>query len=133
MSISSIAASGLLAASRRLEVSASNIANLESSGPLPGTPNAAGYPAAYSAQRLDQVEAPGGGTSTTVTTASPGTVAGYDPTAPYADKNGMVAVPNVDLVNEAVQQITARTDFAMNAKVIQVESEMMKSLLDIKV
>ena len=39
----------------------------------------------------------------------------------------------VDLANEAVQQITARTDFAANAKVIQVNSEMMKTLLDIKV
>jgi flagellar basal-body rod protein FlgC len=123
----------MVAASRRLEVSASNIANLESNGPLPGAPNAGGYPAAYAAQRVDQVDVAGGGTLATVTTASPGTVAGYDPTAPYADKNGMVAVPNVDLVNETLQQITAREDFQLNAKVIRVETEMMKALLDIKV
>jgi flagellar basal-body rod protein FlgC len=54
-----------------------------------------------------------------VTTTSPGTVTGYDPTAPYADKNGLVAVPNVDIVNETLQQITARDDFQLNAKVIQ--------------
>jgi flagellar basal-body rod protein FlgC len=123
----------MVAASRRLEVSASNIANLGSNGPLPGAPNAAGYPAAYSAQRVDQVDVAGGGTLARVTTASPGTVAGYDPTAPYADKNGMVAVPNVDIVNETLQQITARDDFQLNAKVIQVEMEKMKALLDIKV
>jgi flagellar basal-body rod protein FlgC len=133
MSILSIAASGLAAASRRLEVSASNIANASDTGPLPDAPNAASFPPVYSAQRVDQVDVAGGGTVANVTTASPGYVTEYDPTAPFADKNGLVAAPNVDLANEAVQQITARIDFAANAKVIQVYSQMMKSLLDIKV
>ena len=83
-------------------------------------------------QRLDQVDVAGGGTLAKVTTASPGPVAGYDPTAPYADKNGQVAAPNVDLASEAIQQITARYAFAANAKVVQVDAEMMKTLLDIK-
>ena len=133
MSILSIAASGLAAASRRLEVSASNIANASDTGPLPDAPNAANFAPVYAAQRVDQVDVAGGGTVANVTTASPGYVTQYDPTAPFADKNGLVAAPNVDLANEAVQQITARVDFAANAKVIQVYSEMMKSLLDIKV
>jgi flagellar basal-body rod protein FlgC len=133
MSILSIAASGLAAASRRLEVSASNVANASDTGPLPDAPNAANFPPVYAAQRVDQVDVAGGGTVANVSTASPGYVTQYDPTAPFADKNGLVAAPNVDLANEAVQQITARVDFAANAKVIQVYSEMMKSLLDIKV
>jgi flagellar basal-body rod protein FlgC len=133
MSILSIAASGLAAASRRLEVSASNIANASDTGPLPDAPNAASFPPVYGAQRVDQVDVAGGGTVANVSTVSPGFVAQFDPTAPFADKNGLVAAPNVDLANEAVQQITARVDFAANAKVIQVYSEMMKSLLDIKV
>ena len=102
-------------------------------GPLPDAPNAASFPPVYAAQRVDQVDVAGGGTLANVTTASPGYVTQYDPTAPFADKNGLVAAPNVDLANEAVQQITARVDFAANAKVIEVYSEMMKSLLDIKV
>ncbi|HEY6259191.1 MAG TPA: flagellar basal body rod C-terminal domain-containing protein, partial [Xanthobacteraceae bacterium] len=65
-------------------------------------------------------------------TVSPSYVTQYDPTAPFADKNGQVAAPNVDLANEVVQQIIARYEFAANAKVLQVGSEMMKSLLDIK-
>jgi flagellar basal-body rod protein FlgC len=133
MSILSIAASGLAAASRRLEVSASNIANASDTGPLPDAPNAASFPPVYLAQRVDQVDVAGGGTVANVSTASPGYVTEYDPTAPFADKNGLVAAPNVDLANQAVQQITARIDFAANAKVIQVYSQMMKSLLDIKV
>ena len=38
----------------------------------------------------------------------------------------------VDLANEAIQQVTARYDFAMNAQVVRIYSQMMKSLLDIK-
>jgi flagellar basal-body rod protein FlgC len=132
-SILAIAASGMAAATRRLEVSASNIANMSDTGPLPGAnaPNAAGYPPAYAPLRVDQIDV-AGGTATTVTTVSPSYVPSYDPSAPYADKNGMVAAPNVDLANEFVQQVTARYAFALNAKVMQTESEMMKALLDIK-
>jgi flagellar basal-body rod protein FlgC len=133
MSILSIATSGLVAASGRLEVSASNIANAQDTGPLPDAPNAESFPPVYRAQRVDQVDVAGGGTVANVSTVSPGDVTQYDPSAPFADKNGLVAVPNVDLANEAVQQITARVEFAANARVIQVYSEMMKTLLDIKV
>jgi flagellar basal-body rod protein FlgC len=131
-SILSIAASGLAAASRRLEVSAGNVANALDNGPLPGAPNPTGAPPAYVPQRLDQTAVAGGGTATTVTNVSPSYVSSYDPTAPYADKNGQVAAPNVDLASEAIQQITARYAFAANAKVVQVDAEMMKTLLDIK-
>jgi len=131
-SILAIANSGLSAASLRLQVSASNVANAQDSGPLPDAPNAGAYPAAYTPQRVDQVVSAGGGTAATVTNVSPSTVPTYDPTAPYADQSGNVASPNVDLANEFVQQVVARYAFAANAKVIQVYSDMMKTLLDIK-
>jgi len=132
--ILSIAASGMRAAMQRLQVSASNIANANSDGPLPSADPAvrAQYPAAYVPQRLDQVETPGGGTREVISGLQPSTVTTYDPTAPYADGNGDVASPNVDLANEAIEQVTARYDFAMNAQVVRVYSQMMKSLLDIK-
>jgi flagellar basal-body rod protein FlgC len=133
MSILSIATSGLQAASLRLQVSASNIANMSDTGPLPDAPNAGAFPPAYAPQRVDQVDVAGGGTAASVGTVSPSYVSQYDPSAPYADQNGLVAAPNVDLTNEVVQQITARIEFAANARVIKVESEMMKTLLDIKV
>jgi flagellar basal-body rod protein FlgC len=133
MSTLSIASSGLAAASLRLQVSASNVANSQSSGPLPGSPNAAKFPAAYVPQRVDQVAVAGGGTVATASTVSSGTVSQFDPGAPFANQDGLVAAPNVDPANEAIQQITARFDFASNAKVIQVESELLKTLLDIKV
>ncbi|HEY6258868.1 MAG TPA: flagellar basal body rod C-terminal domain-containing protein [Xanthobacteraceae bacterium] len=131
-SVFSIASSGLAAASLRLQVSANNVANASSTGPLPDAANAGNFPPAYVPQRIDQVSVAGGGTAATVGTVSPSYVTQYDPTAPFADNNGQVAAPNVDLANEVVQQIIARYEFAANAKVLQVGSEMMKSLLDIK-
>jgi flagellar basal-body rod protein FlgC len=126
-----IAKSGMQAASLRLDVSASNVANMSSDGPLPDATNAAAFPPAYVPQRVDQVEV-AGGTAARVTNVSPSYVPAYDPNAPYADKNGMVAAPNVDLTNEVVQQMTAAYEFAANARVLQTASQMMKTLLDIK-
>jgi flagellar basal-body rod protein FlgC len=127
-----IARSGMQAASLRLDVSASNVANMSSNGPLPDASNAAAFPPAYAPQRVDQVDVAGSGTAARVTTVSPSYVPAYDPSAPYADKNGMVAAPKVDLTNEVVQQITALYEFAANARVMQTASQMMKTLLDIK-
>ncbi len=129
---SSIALSGMMAASTRLQVAAGNIANASSSGPLPGAANAADYPAAYAARRVDTVEIQGGGTRAIVRDASPGTVPVSDPAAPFADSNGMVASPNVDTAGEAADVLSARLSFAMNAFVVRTESQMMKSLFDIK-
>ena len=133
-SILSIAASGMAAASQRLQVSAENIANTESDGPLPlaGAAVQAQYPGAYVPQQLDQVATPGGGAGAVVVDVQPAAVAAYAPTAPFADNNGEVAAPNVDVANEAVQQATAAYDFAMNAQVMRVYSQMTKTLLDVQ-
>ena len=132
MSIAStIAVSGLNVASLRLRVSASNIANALSSGPLPGAPNPENFPPAYSPLRVNQVDVVGGGTSASMTAVSPSTVATFDPTAPFADSRGMVASPNIDLANELVQTLIARYSFAANAKVIHVDAQMSAALFDI--
>jgi flagellar basal-body rod protein FlgC len=134
-SILSIAASGMAAASQRLQVSAENVANAESDGPLPSAGAAvhAQYPGAYVPQQVDQVATPGGDTSAVVVDVQPAAVAAYAPSAPYADQNGEVAAPNVDGAAEAIQQATAAYDFAMNALVMRVYSQMMKTLLDVQV
>jgi len=130
MSIASaIAVSGLKVASLRLRVAASNLANSLSTGPLPDAANAENFPAAYSALRVNQTDAAGGGTSATVATITPATV--YEPTAPFADDNGMVAGPNVDRANELLQLLVARYTFAANAQVIRADAQMSASLLNI--
>ena len=107
-SVSAIAASGMRAAEQRLEVSAHNVAS--------GLPGDAPEEVvkAFAALRADQVETPGGGTAVRVHARS-------------------LAGGSADLVHEAVKQLTARYAFAANAKVLQADARMRKSLLDVKI
>jgi flagellar basal-body rod protein FlgC len=145
MSTLSIATSGLSAASLRLNVAANNIANQLTTGPLPassgsgssgsstGSSNASSnFPPAYTPQQVNQTAQASGGTVATVSTVSPGTVAQFDPSAPYANQDGDVAAPNVDLASQFVQLLTAKYSFAANAKVILAYNNTTQSLLDIK-
>jgi flagellar basal-body rod protein FlgC len=132
MSIAStIAVSGLNAATLRLDVAANNIANSLSDGPLPGTANPENFPSAYTPLRVNQTDVVGGGTSATISSVSPATVSTFDPTAPFANSDGMVASPNVDLANEMVQLLIARYSFAANAQVIRTDAQMSAALLNI--
>jgi len=133
-SILSIAISGMQAAATRLQVSANNVANVRSAGALPdGQGNYPdGAPRAYVPQRVDQVDLSGGGTQAVVSDVSPSYVPTYDPGAPYANAEGQVAFPNVDLTEEAIQQLVARYTFAANARVVTAYDHMVKSLFDIK-
>jgi flagellar basal-body rod protein FlgC len=149
MSTLSIATSGLSAASLRLDVAASNIANARDTGPLPATSgsgpsggtggpsNASNFPAAYVPLQVNQVDQTSGsvpgGTLATVSTVSPSFVVQSDPNAPFANQDGLVAAPNVDLASQFIQVLTAKYDFAANAKVIRAYANTTKSLLDITV
>ncbi|MCP3467854.1 MULTISPECIES: flagellar basal body rod protein FlgC [unclassified Bradyrhizobium] len=131
----------------RVSVAASNIANVNTTGPLPasgGSSTSAGagssgiaptFPAAYVPLRVDQVAQSSGsmpgGTVATVSTVSPSFTAQSDPGAPFANHDGLVAAPNVDLAGEFVELTTAKYSFIANAKVIQAYSETTESLLDI--
>jgi flagellar basal-body rod protein FlgC len=132
-SISTIALSGMNAAARRLEVSASNVANVTSTGAFPNADGTvpAGAPTAYAPLALVQTASSGGGTQTTVKAATPATTAVFDPQAPFADNNGLVAAPNVDLSQEMIGQMIASYSFDANAAVMKSDDRMTKSLLDI--
>jgi flagellar basal-body rod protein FlgC len=128
---SSIAVSGMNVAALRLQVSASNVANAFTDGPLPGSANAGNYPSAYAPWRVDQIDTIGGGTSATVGAIMPSGLVAFDPTALYADGRGMVARPNVDLASEFIQQISARYMFAANAQVMRTDARMTGALFSI--
>src|SRR5689334_6162071 len=106
-----ISISGMNASAARLQASASNIANADTSGALNGGP------AAY--QPVDVVQTSIGGrgvagVSATYTPRTPAFIAAYDPDASYADAKGMVAAPNVDLAAEAVNVLAATMSFRAN-------------------
>ena len=132
--VSTIAVSGMTAATRRLEVSASNVANVSSTGALPDASGAvaAGAQRAYAPLVVVQTASAGGGTATTVTTATPSTTAASDPQAPFANASGLVAAPNVDLSQEMIGQMIASYSFAAGAATMKADDRMTKALLDIK-
>jgi flagellar basal-body rod protein FlgC len=134
-SISTIALSGLNAAASRLQVSASNVANSETTGALPNADGTvlSGAPQAYSPLALVQTASAGGGVQTSVTTVSPPTTAVYDPQASFANQDGLVAAPNVDLAQEFVGQLLASYSFAANVAVLKADDQNNKALLDISV
>lgn len=131
-SISTIALSGMTAAVRRLEVSAGNVANVRSTGALPAADGSvpAGTQQAYTPLRVTQAAVAGGGTRATVTAATPAYVPTSDPQSPFADPNGLVAAPNVDLSHEVVEQMIASYTFTANARLFKADDEMTRTLLD---
>lgn len=121
------------AAVRRLQVSASNVANAESTGALPAANGtvAAGLPKAYAPLRLVATESAGGlGVQTSISTVTPPTIAISDPQAPFANQDGEVAAPNVDISQELVEQMISSYSFAANAAVMKADDGMAKTLID---
>jgi flagellar basal-body rod protein FlgC len=134
MSISSIARSGIEASFRRLDVSASNVANELSFGAIPDENGKVppGTPRAYVPLQLVQAESAGGGVRTSVVAVTPSTIATFDPNAPFSNADGLVAAPNVDLAQEFASQLIAKYSLAANVKVMQTNDQMEKALLDVK-
>ncbi len=142
-SVFNIAASGLRAQSRRLAVSADNVANISSLGVHPD-PDLA-KPEGFAPQRTiftSQVQAQGagggagggadgGGVAASTAPISPASFLSYQPDHPDADPDGMVPLPNVSLEQEMIEQIQALRLFQANVKTIQTQDRMMGALLDI--
>jgi flagellar basal-body rod protein FlgC len=129
-----ISASGLQAAMQTLSSVASNIANANSDGPVPNTPptqavaQTAG--SVYQPTVSVQSAAPGGGVTTSLQPSLPAYNLAYDPQSPYANMQGMVATPNVDMPSQIVTQIEAANSFRANLAVYKIASRLYKSLLD---
>src|SRR3546814_16959417 len=105
---SSASLSGLMAQSKRLAVSAENIANLRSRGRRQDGP--AEQPGAYQPQRVQDVTTAGGGVRAEVRPVTPPAVEVYAPWSPDADAEGVAAIPNVNLAGELGTQIQARSE-----------------------
>lgn len=132
------ALSGLTAASRHMDASASNTANARTSGPLPAdgdvgavqaTP-ASGSP--YVPLQAVNTALPTGGVRASLAPMSPALYAEYQPDSPDAGADGLVAAPNVDPARETVQQMLASAAYKANASVAKTTDEMLKSVFDMK-
>ncbi len=128
-----IAASGMAAASASLTATASNVANTDTAGPVPAGGPGAPVPAnsgLYQPVSAVTQTSSGGGVTSAISDTLPSYTLAYDPTAPFANLQGMVATPNVDPVAQAVNQISASDAFRANLAVFETASKDFKSLLD---
>jgi flagellar basal-body rod protein FlgC len=126
-SASSIALSGLSVQFDRVGTAASNLANQSSAGALPG----ASGPAAYQAQTVDLSSAPGGGVTATNRPSSPAVLAQYDPTAPYANAQGLVGVPNVNVDREVTTLADASNAYRANLAAFKTADQLTQQALNL--
>jgi flagellar basal-body rod protein FlgC len=134
-SATSIAASGMQAATAWLGSIASNLANMRTDGPVPATPPSQPVPQGpgnvYQATTVQQTADAGGGVSTQLQATLPSYLVAFDPSSPMANSDGQIAQPNVDEATQVVGMIQAGFAFRANAAVIKAADGMVKSLLDI--
>lgn len=127
LGIFDIAGSALAAQSQRLNVSASNMANADS---VTG-PDSQPYKAKQVVFQVDA--APGqetGGVKVAQIVDDPAPMRMvYEPGNPMADAKGYVQMPNVDVVSEMVNTISASRSYQANVEVLNTtKSLMMKTL-----
>jgi len=128
-SVSAIALSGMNAASLKVQSSASNLANMDDTAPLPGSGVAGPKP--YAPTHVSTISLGAGGVQAQLQATSPGYAAAPDPGSPYANQAGMVALPNVDVAGEMVDQAMALAQFRASVMTLNAEDKMRKSALDI--
>jgi flagellar basal-body rod protein FlgC len=126
-----IAASALTAQSMRLNAVASNLANADSAHSSTG----AGYKAkqvVFQATPVDSATPWAQGVSMTqvVEDSRPDRLV-YDPHNPLADAKGYVAYPNVDVVEEMVNMISASRSYQTNVEVMSTAKDLMQRTLGI--
>lgn len=126
-SIFDISGSAITAQSKRLNVSASNMANADSVVGPDGEP----YRARQVVFRVNQ--APGqeiGGVqvSDVVESNAPDRMV-YEPGNPLADARGYVRMPNVDVVGEMVNTISASRSYQANVEVLNTAKALMLKTL----
>ena len=121
------ASNGMAAQSMRLNVVASNLANADSVTSSDGQPYRARQ-VVFSAKPLETGAGVGVKVDGVVEDPSPLKMV-YDPKNPMADAKGFVAMPNVNVVEEMVNMISASRSYQNNVDVMNTaKSLMMKTL-----
>ncbi|HVE05679.1 MAG TPA: flagellar basal body rod protein FlgC [Paraburkholderia sp.] len=135
MNIFKVAGSALTAESQRLNVTASNLANADSTTGPDGKPYRAkqvvfavdplGGARSASGQQVGGVQVTGVIDDPTPMKTS------YDPDNPAADANGYVQQPNVDPVQEMVNMISASRSYQANIETLNTAKNLMLKTLTI--
>ena len=134
-----IAASGMTAERLRMDLIGNNIANVNTTRTEEGGPykrQMAVFEPRSGGMNFGQVLAEqmdGGGTGVRVKSIekdqSPPRMI-YDPTHPDANEQGYVALPNINIVTEMVDMITASRAYEANATMVNTAKTMAQKALD---
>ena len=123
-----IASSALTAQSERLNVTASNLANADSATGPDGTPYRAKqvvFQAQAAANGLSGVKVAG----VVEDPSAPRRV--YDPKHPAADGQGYVTLPNVSVVDEMVNMMSASRSYQSNVEVMSTAKSLLLKTLSL--
>jgi flagellar basal-body rod protein FlgC len=140
-----ISASGMAAARLRMDVTAENLANAETTRGANGQPyqrkevvvqestGASGFASALAGAQGAGVQGQvGGGVEVTGIVGDPSPPRKvYDPGHPDADAQGYVTLPNVNPVTEMVDLITASRGYEANVQAMSAAKQMFAKTLDL--
>ncbi|MEC7029227.1 MAG: flagellar basal body rod C-terminal domain-containing protein [Pseudomonadota bacterium] len=125
-----IALSGLAASTKRVATSASNIANLTTSGSIEDGGQAP-YSTLTTTQESININGEGAGVKADTIPKNTPFVPSFDPDSPFANAEGVIGVPNTNLAEEAVNISLAETTFKANLKVIEIASELQEEVVNL--
>ncbi len=128
MSAYTIALSGMNAQSVAIGAHARNVANLYSSGKVHPE---AGDRTAYQPVKPVFSPADKGGVIADVVDIDPASFAVYDPDSVDANEQGLVAYPNISLEDEITGLLQSKNAYIASAKIVSVQRDMDKELLDL--
>ncbi|KIF82162.1 flagellar basal body rod protein FlgC [Noviherbaspirillum autotrophicum] len=125
--IFNVAGSAMSAQGQRLNVVSSNIANADSATSADGKTYRAKQ-VVFSAVPTENAAATGVKVQQVIEDASPLKMV-YDPKHPQADEKGYVAMPNVNVVEEMVNMISASRSYQTNAETMNTAKNMLLKTL----
>ncbi len=129
MNIFSVAGSAMTAQSQRMNVTASNLANADSVAGPDGQPYRAKQ-VVFEVAPSGQQDIGGVQVSRVIEDPSPARMV-YDPKNPHANGDGYVAMPNVNVVEEMTNMISASRSYQANVEVLNTAKTLMVKTLTI--
>ncbi|XPG44763.1 flagellar basal body rod protein FlgC [Variovorax sp. KK3] len=127
MNIFNVAGSAMAAQSQRMNVTASNLANAESVAGPDGQPYRAKQ-VIFQVAGSGQQDIGGVQVSGVVEDGTPPRLV-YDPRNPHANAQGYVAMPNVNVVEEMTNMISASRSYQANVEVLSTAKTLMLKTL----
>jgi flagellar basal-body rod protein FlgC len=127
-----IAASGMTAQTLRLNTTSSNLANADSASSSAGATYRARHPVfravledAFNESHDARVEVAG------IVESQAPLEKRYQPTHPLADKDGFIYLPNVNVVEEMANMISASRSYQANVEIVNASKQMLMRTLSL--